>query len=79
MKKIFLVLTTLVTVLNINSLVFAKSTPIITEKAEITTQLVITPYAEETEWKFRIYKNKLQQRLWSITYGHWIGQWQNVD
>lgn len=79
MKKMFLVLTTLVTVLNINTFVFAKSAPIITAKNEITIQSLVTPYAEETEWKFRIYQNKLQQRLWSITYGHWIGQWQNVD
>ncbi len=34
--------------------------------------------AEETEWYYRVVDGKLQRRLWSITYGKWITDWEWV-
>lgn len=32
--------------------------------------------AEETEWRYRVVDGKLQKRLWSITYGEWLTDWE---
>ncbi len=34
--------------------------------------------AEETEWRYRVVDGKLQKRLWSITYGVWLTDWEWV-
>ena len=34
--------------------------------------------AEETVWKYRNVDGKLQKRLWSLTYGKWITEWEWV-
>lgn len=34
--------------------------------------------AEQTEWKYRVVDGKLQKRLWSITYGIWLTDWEWV-
>lgn len=34
--------------------------------------------AEETEWRYRVIDGKLQRRLWSITYGRWLTDWEWV-
>lgn len=34
--------------------------------------------AEETMWYYRVVDEKLQKRLWSITYGKWLTDWEWV-
>ena len=34
--------------------------------------------AEETEWRYRVVDGKLQKRLWSLTYGKWLTEWEWV-
>ena len=35
--------------------------------------------AEETEWHYRITGDGLfQRRLWSITYGYWLTDWETI-
>lgn len=36
---------------------------------------IVTPYAIETQWYYRIYDGHMQKRLWSITYGIWLTDW----
>lgn len=33
---------------------------------------------EETIWYFRCYDGLLQRRLWSITYGYWLTEWETI-
>jgi hypothetical protein len=33
---------------------------------------------EETEWVFRCWNGLLQMRLWSITYGYWLTEWETI-
>ena len=33
-------------------------------------------FAEQTEWYFRIVDGRLQKRLWSITWGKWLTDWE---
>lgn len=40
------------------------------------TANVITPYAEQTEWRYRLVDGKAEKRLWSITYGKWLTNWK---
>lgn len=40
--------------------------------------IVITPMAEQTEWRYRVVNGDLQQRLWSITWGKWLTEWEWV-
>ena len=40
---------------------------------------IITPTAEETVWYTRIYNGMLQRRLWSVTYGKWLTEWEDVQ
>lgn len=34
------------------------------------------PRAEQKEWRFRILNGIRQKRLWSITYGKWLTDWE---
>ncbi len=38
----------------------------------------IVIHAEETEWRYRVVDGKLQKRLWSITRGMWLTNWEWV-
>lgn len=35
--------------------------------------------AEQTEWRYRVVDGKLQKRLWSLTYGKWLTEWEWVE
>lgn len=37
----------------------------------------IEVHAEQTEWYYRTYNGHRQRRLWSITYGKWLTDWEN--
>lgn len=36
---------------------------------------IVSPLAEETEWKYRINNGNLEKRLWSNTYNKWLTDW----
>ena len=46
------------------------------DNVHITAEVVTR--AEQTVWKYRTVNNKLQKRLWSITYGKWLTDWEWV-
>lgn len=33
-------------------------------------------FAEETEWYFRVVDGRIQKRLWSLTWGKWLTEWE---
>ncbi|HCX62229.1 hypothetical protein [Sedimentibacter sp.] len=35
-------------------------------------------FAEETQWYFRTVDGRIQKRLWSITWGKWLTEWEFV-
>lgn len=35
-------------------------------------------FAEQTEWRFRVVDGRLQRRLWSLTWGKWLTEWEFV-
>lgn len=37
----------------------------------------IETHAEQTEWRYRKYNGQRQRRLWSITEGKWLTDWEN--
>ena len=39
----------------------------------------VAPASEETVWCTRIHNGVLQKRLWSITYGKWLTEWEDVE
>lgn len=41
-------------------------------------EIVIRPMAEQTEWMYRVVNGDLQKRLWSITWGKWLTEWEWV-
>lgn len=41
-------------------------------------EIVIRPMAEQTEWMYRVVDGDLQKRLWSITWGKWLTEWEWV-
>lgn len=46
---------------------------------ENTTIMEIGNRAEETVWYYRITSDGLlQRRLWSITYGYWLTDWETI-
>ena len=47
-------------------------------ESEIDTQGEYAARAVETEWYYRIYNGRLQQRLWSITDQKWLTDWEYV-
>lgn len=51
--------------------------PISEEPIRVSTDLSIVPFAEETEWVFRIHNSVVQKRLWSNTRGIWLTDWIN--
>jgi hypothetical protein len=48
------------------------------EKASYTEDGGAVIQAEQTEWRYRVVDGKLQKRLWSITYGIWLTDWEWV-
>lgn len=39
-------------------------------------EIIISPMAEQTEWMYRNVGDKIQRRLWSLTYGKWLTEWE---
>lgn len=38
----------------------------------------VTIFAEQTEWRYRVVDGYLQRRLWSLTWGKWLTEWEWV-
>lgn len=43
----------------------------------VTDTATVSPKAEETMWYYRIYNGHLQKRLWSLTRGIWLTEWED--
>lgn len=35
-------------------------------------------FAEETQWYYRTVDGRIQRRLWSLTWGKWLTEWEFV-
>lgn len=35
-------------------------------------------FAEETQWYYRTVDGRIQRRLWSLTWGKWLTEWEWV-
>ena len=53
----------------------ALSVPAFAANVEATAIGEIGSYAEETEWRYRVYNGQRQMRLWSITNEVWLTDW----
>ena len=56
--------------------VYASAAPAATEEIAFFTENSDTARAEETVWKYRVYEGRWQKRLWSITRGIWLTDWE---
>lgn len=74
MKKKLLFTLAVITTLQCNTLVYANAE---SQSINFNGNVQIITRAEQTEWKFRVVNEQPQKRLWSLTYGHWIGEWIN--
>ena len=45
----------------------------------VASEEPVSPASAETVWYTRIYNGKLQMRLWSVTYGEWLTEWEDVE
>lgn len=73
-KLIFTLALTLLMSLN----VLPATASLASEPLAITQDTSISPMSEETVWYNRIYNGMLQRRLWSVTYGKWLTEWEDV-
>jgi hypothetical protein len=49
------------------------------ENTKITENIAGGDRAEETIWYYRLTPDGLyQRRLWSITYGYWLTDWETI-
>ena len=76
MKKM-LFIGIIVILLSLNVFPVSASSDVILPRS--VSEDVVSPAAEQTVWYTRIYNGKLQRRLWSITYGEWLTEWEDVS
>lgn len=80
MKRLISLILALVICLSFSTLAFAEYPEVPEEESE--EELVIPgeqSHWEETEWYYRITGDGLfQRRLWSITYGYWLTDWETI-
>ena len=76
MKKILLTVT-IALLLSINVLPVNATAEAVSPLA-ISQDNTVSPLSEETVWCNRIHNGVLQKRLWSITYGKWLTEWEDV-
>lgn len=80
MRKRFLISFALIIIIHNNTYVHAADTLSTTENSQIINHSHAIPHAEVREYKYRIHNGKLQRRLWSVTYGHWVDdKWTDVE
>lgn len=78
MKRIISLLLTIILCLSMSSIVFADNSDSHNMLADTTALSGDSPRAEETEWVIRWYNGLIQKRLWSITYGYWLTDWETI-
>lgn len=79
LKKVFMVSSLSVTLLSMSQLPAVTSVVFAGEQTvSAAAQSSISPRAEETVYKYRVVDGKLQKRLWSLTYGKWLTDWEWV-
>lgn len=72
MKKLIIITLALITfLLPLGNEVFANSNNISEENTPN-----ITFYSEQFKWYYRDRKGGTQRRLWSMTYGYWVTDWE---
>lgn len=74
LKRMFCVLFAMLTMM---MSVYASAAPVAEENADPSTESSNTARAEETIWKYRVYEGRWQKRLWSITRGIWLTEWED--
>lgn len=78
MKRILCTILAIVLCLMISAPVFADYS---SSNADAYEEAIVTEEqsrAEETMWCFRCYDGLFQRRLWSITYGYWLTEWETI-
>ena len=73
MKKAFALLLALTLCATMTSALAANLAPASDEVSSSSK----SPRWEETEWKYRAFNGVPQKRLWSITRGIWLTEWEN--
>lgn len=76
-KVIIALLLTLATIFNCAGALAAEVVPPVAPLA--VKDDGVSPQTEETVWCKRFYEGHWQKRLWSITYGRWLTEWENID
>lgn len=75
MKRIICFLLVFVICLSCSAMTFADYT----SSCEDTATAESGERAEETIWYYRVTSDGLfQRRLWSITYGYWLTDWETI-
>ncbi len=78
MKRLLCIFLAIVLCLTISAPVFAD---FYSSNTEVNEKVVVAEEqsrAEETIWYFRCYDGLFQRRLWSITYGYWLTEWETI-
>lgn len=80
MKRIISIFLVLVVCFSLSATVFAEYTGPFDSRTTIEESgRAEQTRAEETEWYYRVVDNYyVQQRLWSITYGRWLTEWETI-
>lgn len=80
MKKLVSLILALAMCLTLCATAFAETTTPSHERAQTEESETTEPTrAEETEWYYRVVNNYyVQRRLWSITYGYWLTEWETI-
>lgn len=77
MMKKKLITALIIMLLSINVLPICAAAEVVIPTAVVEDPA--SPASEETVWYTRIYNGKLQMRLWSVTYGKWLTEWEDVE
>ena len=85
MRKVDILMKKIVSLILILIVLFALMVPVAvasenaqTEKAVVADYYDVSPRWEQTQWVFRVDNGRLYQRLWSITFGRWLTDWQLI-
>lgn len=55
---------------------YGADTNLVVTKTSTDSKVVVR--AVQTEWRYRVVDDKLQKRLWSLTWGKWLTDWEWV-
>ena len=48
------------------------------QEINFSTNGDVVIFAEQTQWYYRTVDGRIQRRLWSITWGKWLTEWEYV-